>query len=448
MDAPNFTHLARPSPFSYFAVAPSETFATSACRLSLNLFIANISQLVTVAAHGARTKTGAAMRDLGIISNAAVLCENGVITWVGAMSQWHGTLPEHFSEIDASGKVVLPGFVDSHTHMMFAGDRAHEFALRAQGASYQHIAEAGGGILSTIRHVRAASKKDLKRRTRRYMNAMMQHGTTTVEIKSGYGLDVGSEIKMLEAINELKDEEMMTVVPTFIGAHAYPPEFKDNKPAYVELIIEKMIPYVGRKNLATFCDVFCESGYFEPAASERILREARKFGMKLKVHADELTSLGGAELAARVGAVSADHLEHVSDGGIAALREAGVVATLLPGVSFFLNHGYAPARKLIESGVAVAIASDFNPGSCMSFSMPLMMTIACTQMRMTPEEALTACTLNAAAALDMSAAIGSIEVGKKADLLIADVPDYRFLAYHFGFNHITTTIKNGTILEF
>ncbi|HXG01761.1 MAG TPA: imidazolonepropionase [Bacteroidota bacterium] len=414
----------------------------------MNLLITNIAQLVTVAAHGARVKTGPAMRDVGIVTDAAVLCENGIITWVGRMSDWDRRLPEHISEIDAAGKVVLPGFVDSHTHMMFAGDRAHEFALRSQGATYQQIAEAGGGILSTIRHVRAASKKDLKKNTRRYLSAMMQHGTTTVEIKSGYGLDVDSEIKMLEAINELKDEEVITVVPTFIGAHAYPPEFKENKRAYVDLVVERMIPYVGRKQLATFCDVFCEKGYFEPAESERILREARTWGMKLKVHADELTPLGGAELAARLGAVSADHLEHVSDAGIAALRDAGVVATLLPGVSFFLNHGYAPARKLIDAGVAVAIASDFNPGSCMSFSMPMMMTIACTQMRMTPEEALVACTLNAAAALDMSDSLGSIEVGKKADLLIADVPDYRFLAYHFGVNHITTTIKNGTILEF
>jgi imidazolonepropionase len=413
----------------------------------LNLFIKNISQLVTVGSGGKRAKVGAEMRDLGILADAGVLCEKGKITWVGVMRDWHRTLPEDYSELDATGKVVLPGFVDSHTHMMFAGDRAEEFALRAQGASYQQIAEAGGGILSTIRHVRAASKKDLKKHTRRYMNAMMQHGTTTVEIKSGYGLDVDAEIKMLEAINELKDEEVMTVVPTFIGAHAYPPEYKDNKQAYVDLVLERMIPYVGKKKLAAFCDVFCEKGYFEIAESEKILIEAKKWGMSPKVHAEELHPLGGAELAARVGATSADHLEHVTQQGIAALREAGVVATLLPGVSFFLNHGYAPARALIDSGVAVAIASDFNPGSCMSFSMPMMMTIACTQMRMTPEEALVACTLNGAAALNMSGAIGSIEVGKNADLIVADIPDYKFLAYHFGTNHIVTTIKNGTILE-
>lgn len=412
----------------------------------MNLFITNISQLVTCAAHGARVKTGLAMQDIGVIEAAGAYVENGRIAWVGRMEEWRGVRDGVF-EIDAAGKVVLPGFVDSHTHMMFAGSREREFALRAGGATYQQIAEAGGGILNTITHVRSASKKDLKRQTARYLTAMMRHGTTTVEIKSGYGLDMESEVKMLEAIAELKREEMMSIVPTFIGAHAVPPEFKQNKDEYIQLVIEKMIPYVGRKGLAVFCDVFCEKGYFELEDSERILRAGKAHGMAPKVHADELTPIGGAELAAKVGATSADHLENVSEAGIMAMKETGVVATLLPGVSFFLNHGYAPARKLIESGVAVAIASDFNPGSCMSFSMPMMMTIACTQMRMTPEEALTACTLNAAAALGISSSVGSIEVGKNADLIIADVPDYRFLAYHFGTNHITTTIKNGTILE-
>jgi imidazolonepropionase len=414
----------------------------------LNLFLKNISQVVTVASDGKRTKVSAEMRELGILNDAGVLCENGKISWVGLMKDWNRTLTDSFNEIDASGKVVLPGFVDSHTHMMFAGNRAHEFALRSQGATYQQIAEAGGGILGTITHVRAATKKDLKKQTRRYMNEMMKHGTTTVEIKTGYGLDMDSEMKMLEAINELKEEEMMTVVPTFIGAHAYPPEYKQNKRAYVDIVLEKMIPYAGKRRLATFCDVFCEKGYFDLEESERILNEGKKWGMLPKIHAGELNPLGGTELAARVGAISADHLEHVSDQGIAALRDAGVVATLLPGVSFFLHHGYAPARKLIDSGVAVAIASDFNPGSCMSYSMPMMMTIACTQMKMTPEEALVASTLNGAAALNLSSSVGSIELGKSADLIIADVPDYKFLAYHFGANHIVTTIKNGTILEF
>jgi imidazolonepropionase len=252
---------------------------------------------------------------------------------------------------------------------------------------------------------------------------------------------------MMEAIHELSREEVMTIVPTFIGAHAVPPEFEGNKPAYVDMVVNEMIPYIGRKRLAAFCDVFCEQGYFDLEESGRILNEGKAAGMAPKIHAEELHPLGGAQLAASVQAVSADHLEHITDDGIAALKDANVVATLLPGVSFFLNHGYAPARKLIDAGVAVAIASDFNPGSCMSFSMPLMMTIACTQMRMSPEEALTAATLNGAAALNMSSTVGSIEVGKNADMIVADIPDYTFLAYHFGVNHVVHTIKNGTILE-
>jgi imidazolonepropionase len=414
----------------------------------MNLFVKNISQLVTVVSRGSRMKTGSQMRDLGIVTDAGVLCREGKVAWVGSMREWNQTLPEDIAEIDAAGKVALPGFVDSHTHMMFVGSRHHEFALRSQGATYQQIAERGGGIMSTVRGVRLASKRELKRPAAKFLTDMMKHGTTTVEIKSGYGLDKDSEIKMLEAINELKHEEMMTVVPTFLGAHAVPPEHRQDKSAYVRLIIDELLPYIGRKHLAEFCDVFCERGYFDIVEAERLLEEGRRWGMAPKVHADELTALGGAELAAKVGAVSADHLEHVTDQGVRALRDAGVVATLLPGVSFFLNHGYAPARRLIDSGVPVAIASDFNPGSCMSFSMPMMMTIACTQMGMTPEEALTAATLNGAAALGLSSTLGSIEIGKNADLVIADIPDYTFLAYHFGTNHISRTVKNGTILEF
>ncbi len=414
----------------------------------MNLFVKNISQLVTVPARGRSAKTGADMRDLGIVADAGVLCRDGKIAWAGPMREWKGTLPPDLAELDAAGMTVLPGFVDSHTHAMFAGSREKEFALRSEGATYQQIAEQGGGILNTIGHVRAATKKTLKRHTAKYMTGMMRSGTTTVEIKSGYGLDTDSEIKMLEGIAELASEELMSVVPTFLGAHAVPPEYRGNTDDYVELLVGTMIPYVGRKKLARFCDVFCEKGYFDADASARVLEAARAQGMQLKLHADELTSSGGAELASRLGAVSADHLEHVSTRGITAMKDAGVVAGLLPGVSFFLNHGYAPARALIDGGVAVAIASDFNPGSCMSWSMSMMMTIACTQMGMTPEEAITASTLNGAAALGLSAETGSVEAGKNADLIVAAVPDYRFLAYHFGENHVKTTIKNGTILEF
>jgi imidazolonepropionase len=414
----------------------------------LNLLLKNISQLVTVAARGKTAKTGADMRDLGVLTDAGVLCRDGRIAWAGPMREWKVNLAPDVAEYDASGMTVLPGFVDSHTHMMFAGSREKEFALRSEGATYRQIAEQGGGILSTVSHVRAAGKKELKGQTVRYMNAMMRGGTTTVEIKSGYGLDMDAEIRMLEGITELGIEELMDVVPTFLGAHAVPPEYRGRTSDYVAFLTGTIIPYVGRKKLARFCDVFCDQGYFTVEESERVLLAARSQGMRLKLHADELTPAGGAELAARLRAVSADHLEHVSVRGIAEMKDAGVVAGLLPGVSFFLNHGYAPARALIDAGVPVAIASDFNPGSCMSFSMPMMMTIACTQMHMTPEEAVTASTLNGAAALGLSGEIGSIEIGKKADLIVADVPDYRFLAYHFGTDHVRTTIKNGTILEF
>ncbi len=413
----------------------------------MDLFIKNIRQLVTVAAHGKRALTGPAMNDPGVIPDAGVLCRSGKIAWAGPMADFPGMGGEDIPELDATGRTVLPGFVDSHTHMMFAGDRAEEFGLRSQGATYQEIAERGGGILSTIRHVRAATKKELKRSTSRHLMAMMKHGTTTVEIKTGYGLSMDAEVRMMEGIHELADEEMATVVGTFLGAHAVPPEFATDPAGYVRLIIDTMIPYAGKRSLASFCDVFCERGYFDVQQTEEILMAAKAQGMLPKIHAEELTHQGGAELAGRIGAVSADHLEKISPEGIEALRQGGVVAGLLPGVSFFLNHGYAPARAMIDAGVAVAIASDFNPGSCMSYSMPLMMTIACTHMKMTPAEALVASTLNGAAAVNLSATHGSIEAGKQADLLVADVPDYRHLAYHFGTNHIRHTIKNGTLLE-
>ncbi len=404
--------------------------------------------MVTVPAYGKRVKTGTEMSDLGIINNAAVLIEKEHITWIGKMEELSMSSMKETDVLDCIDKVVMPGFVDSHTHLLFAGSREDEFAMRSTGATYQDIAAQGGGILSTVRKLRETSKKDLKKNARRWLNAMMCHGTTTVEIKSGYGLDMENEIKMLEAINELNVEEVMTIVSTFIGAHAIPPEYRDNKNDYIKEIVERMIPYIGAKNLASFCDVFCEQGYFTLEESQTILMRGKQFGMAPKLHAEELTLTRSAELAASLGAVSADHLEHISDKGIESMAQSGVVATLLPGVSFFLNHTHAPARKLIDVGVPVAIATDFNPGSCMSYSMPMMMTIACAQMKMSPEEAITASTLNASAALNLSHERGSVEVGKKADLIVLDVPNYKFLPYHFAENHVLKVVKSGVVLEF
>ena len=413
----------------------------------MNLALINIAQLITVSAGGARVKTKTQMRDIGLIENAAVLIENDKITWIGRMEELSMGSMRDTDVLDCIGKVVMPGFVDAHTHLVFAGSREDEFAMRSSGATYQQIAQSGGGILNTVKHVRSASKKDLKKHARHTLSAMMKHGTTTVEIKTGYGLDMDNEIKMLEAINELNVEELMTIVPTFLGAHAIPPEYQNRKADYIQEITERMIPYVGSKKLAAFCDVFCEKGYFELEESNAILLKGKQHGLTPKIHAEELTSSRGSEIAAALEAASADHLEHISEKGITALANAGVVGMLLPGVSFFLNHTYAPARKLIDAGVPVALATDFNPGSCMSYSMPLMMTIACTQMKMTPEEAITASTLNAAASLNLSNEVGSIEVGKRADLVVLDIPNYTFLAYHFGENHVAKVVKNGVVLE-
>ncbi|MGD0037011.1 MAG: imidazolonepropionase, partial [Bacteroidota bacterium] len=336
----------------------------------------------------------------------------------------------------------------SHTHLLFAGTREDEFAMRVEGKTYQEIAQAGGGILNTVQTTRTATKKELKKLARQHLDTILTEGTTTIEIKSGYGLDEKDEIKMLEAINELTDECLMNIIPTFLGAHAVPPEFKNNANDYVDLICTRMLPYIAQRKLAKFCDAFCEQGYFSVEQCRKIFETAKSHGMSIKIHADQLTQIGASKLAAEIGALSADHLEQINDGGIAALKESGTIATVLPGVSFFLHCAYPPARKIIDAGIPLAIASNFNPGSCMSYSMPLMMTIACTQMSMTPEEAITASTLNGAAALGLSEIIGSIEVGKQADIVLYDVPSYRYLAYHFGTNHVAKVIKRGTYLDF
>ncbi len=413
----------------------------------MNLLIKNIKQLVTVRSNGKPFKAGSDMRDLGVIEHATVLIQDGLFSWVGPSTEFTQTPDESIDIIDATEYVALPGFVDSHTHLLFAGSREDEFAMRVEGKTYQEIAQAGGGILSTMNATRAATRKELKRSARHHLEVMLSEGTTTVEIKSGYGLSEHAEIKMMEALHDLNEESLVDIVPTFLGAHAIPPEFQNNPDGYIDLICTRMLPYIAQKKMAAFCDAFCEDGYFSIDQCRKIFRTAKTLGMGIKVHADQLTQFGASKLAAEMGAISADHLEQIDTAGIDALKHAGTIATVLPGVSFFLHYGYPPARTIIDAGVPLAIASNFNPGSCMSYSMPLMMTIACTQMSLTPEEAITAATLNGAAALGMSKLIGSIEVGKQADIVLYDIPSYRYLLYHFGTSHVAKVIKRGTYLD-
>jgi imidazolonepropionase len=414
----------------------------------MNLLIKNIKQLVTVRSDGKPYKSGTEMRDLGIIEDATVFIQDGLFSWVGPNAKFSQTIDDSLDTIDASDLIALPGFIDSHTHSVFAGSRENEFAMRTEGKTYQEIAEAGGGIFSTVRTTQEASKKELKKLARHHLDAMLRHGTTTVEIKSGYGLNEDAEIKILHTINELAEESLMNIVPTFLGAHAIPYEFKENPDGYVELICKRLLPYIAKHRMAKFCDAFCEREYFSVEQCRKIFETAKSLGFGIKIHADQLSQIGASKLAAEVNAISADHLEKIDEAGISALMQSGTIATVLPGVSFFLHYGYPPARKIIDAGIPLAIASNFNPGSCMSYSMLLMMTIACTQMSLTPEESVCATTINGAAALGLSSTLGSIEVGKQADIILYNGPDYRYLVYHFGTDHVAKVIKHGTYLEF
>jgi imidazolonepropionase len=410
------------------------------------LVIRGAAQLVRVEDRGRPCRRGALMAEPVVLAGGALVARDGRIDWVGPDAELP-PLPPGAEVLDAAGKVVLPGLIDSHTHLVFAGSREDEFEQRLRGHSYQEIAAAGGGINATVRAVRRASPDELKALARRRLDRLLGFGVTTVEVKSGYGLDLADEVKCLEVIAALGAEGPLELVPTFLGAHAVPPEFREDQAGYVRLLTDEMLPEVARRGLAEFCDVFCEAGVFSLAESERVLGRARELGLRLKLHADELTPLGGAELAGRLAAVSADHLLCITDRGIDALAEAGTVATLLPGTAFFLGVDYAPARRLIERGLAVALASDCNPGTCPTENLPLVGAMACTQMKMLPAEAVTALTLNAAAAVGRSDRLGSLEVGKQADLVICDVPDYRQLFYHFGVGHVWRVVKRGRVVH-
>lgn len=409
----------------------------------MKLLIENAGQIVTCHAGGRRFKAGKFQSEIGLVENASIYIENGRIRWIGKK------LPASIKKtalkkIDAKNKTVLPGFVDSHTHLVFAGNRANEFSMRIKGSTYEQIAKAGGGIISTVKAVRKASKNELKKLARERINSSIGFGVTAIEAKSGYGLDTKSEIKMLEVIKELNKEMPIDIYATFLGAHAFPKD--KTKKEYVDEILYCMIPLIAKRNLATFIDVFCEKNYFSPAETEKIFMQGIKFGMVPKLHTNQFNSIGGIKSAVKYGAISADHLEVMTSNDIKILKGRNTIACLLPAVSYFLNIPYAPARKLIENKIPVALATDFNPGSAMTENIQLVMSLAVHLLKMNIEEAINAVTLNGAAALGISHFTGSIETGKQADLLIFDVPDYKQILYHFGVNKLENVIKRGKVI--
>jgi imidazolonepropionase len=407
------------------------------------LAVINCAQLLTLKGP-ARARVGAELSELGIVTDGALLVRAGRIVAVGARREVAPLIENDCTVVDAGGRVVLPGFVDAHTHPVFAGTRADEFEQRTRGATYQEIAAAGGGIRATVRRTRAASESELVAAGRRYAAWFLRGGTTTVEAKSGYGLTLEDELKILRAIRRLDEETPLRYVPTFLGAHDIPEEYRSRRAAYVELLINEMLPRVAEEKLAEFCDVFCEERVFTPDESWRILAAARCHGLGLRLHADQLSLSGGAQLAAELGTATADHLEHTDAAGIAALVSAGVQPVLLPGSVYALGAArYPAARAMIDAGLAVVLATDFNPGSSPTPSMLTILSLACTQMKLTPAEALTCATINAAYSLRRGAEAGSLEPGKRADFVIHDCADYRELAYFFGVEHAQATFVGG-----
>ncbi len=416
---------------------------------AVDLIVRNIGQLVTLEGPSG-PRAGPAQKELAIVRRGAVAAVDGRIVAVGT----EGEVTEAIEStpdtlvLDAGGAVVTPGFVDPHTHAVFARTREDEFAMRVEGKSYEEIAEAGGGIRSSVRSLRAASADDLLTRGRATLDRMLTHGTTTAEVKSGYGLSLEAELKTLRVIDTLARTHDVDVVPTFLGAHEFPDEWRDDRDGYVVHVADEMIPAVAGEGLAKFCDVFCEEGVFTFEQSRRILLAGVDAGLAPKIHADELHASGGAELAAMVGAVSADHLVCVSDDGIVKLAEAGVVAVLLPGTTLSLGKTeFARARAMIEAGVPVALATDCNPGSSMTESMQIIVSLASMMLRMTPAEAITAATVNAAAAVGLDGEIGTLAPGKLCDLVIWEVDDHRAIPYHYGVNLATSVVKRGRVVR-
>lgn len=405
-------------------------------------YIRHASELVTC--KGSAPKHGKEMADIGLIKDGAVIIHDDKIVVVGTTEELDKQVDvKEYEVIDATGKTVMPGFVDSHTHFIFGGYRADEFSWRLKGDSYMSIMERGGGINATVVPTREATEEELMEAGEERLNRMLEFGVTTVEGKSGYGMDCDTELKQLRVMKKLDEKHPVDIVRTFLGPHSVLPEWKGKEREFIEEQLRVVMPKVKEENLAEFADIFTEKNVFNIEDSEYYLTEAKKMGFKLKIHADEIYQLGGSELAARVGAVSADHLLKASDEGIRQMRDAGVISTLLPATAFSLKEEYAPGRKMIDEGCAVAIASDLNPGSCFTNSIPLLVALGCIYMNMSIEEVITALTINGAAAVDRADVVGSLEPGKQADIVFLKYPSIHFMPYHTGINLVETVIKKG-----
>lgn len=407
--------------------------------MSIDLIVKNCSELHTMRGPK-RARIGEEMKDTGLIENGALAVDNGKILDVGNTEEIEN---EYRSEnvVDASRKIVIPGFVDPHTHLVYAGSREDELIMKIKGKTYMEILEAGGGILRTVKATRNASKDELKEAMKKRMDNMLEYGTTTAEAKSGYGLDLDNEVKSLEVIKEMSKEHPIDLVPTYLGAHSLPPEFDDTE-KYIDYCVEEVLPEIKEKGLAEFCDVFCEKGVFDAEESRRLLNKAKELGLKVKVHADEIENIGCSKMAAEIGAISAEHLVKTSMEDIKKMAEAGTIGISLPGTPFMLMEDeYTPVRNMIENEVPIALATDLNP-NCWTESMQMIITLACLQMKMEPEEALVACTVNSAYAIDRDD-IGVLSERYKADFLILDVPNIMHLPYHFGVNLVESVYKDG-----
>jgi len=418
--------------------------------LADSLLITGASQLLTLCGHGPRR--GDSLSNLGLVRDGALLVRDGLIAAVGTRAEVE-KLPEARAaeKLDLGGRVALPAFVDSHTHLVHAASRAEEYELKIAGASYEEIARKGGGILNSVKKLRAATSEALKKRALAALKQFAAHGTTTLEAKSGYGLDVASELKILRLHKELAAEQPLEIASTFLGAHVVPAEFRGKAGGaerYIQLMEQNMLPHIGEGRLAEFCDVFCDRGAFTVEQSKRVLQAGRQWGLEPRVHAEQLSRTGAARLAILLRAASCDHLEKVNKSDIAALGKSETVATLLPGCDFHLGlKQYAPARALIDAGAIVSLATDYNPGTSPTLSMPIILSLACTQLRMTPAEAITAATINGAHALGREKNVGSLEVGKQADIAVFEVADYREIPYYFGVSHCWMTVKRGRVIH-